>query len=142
MLACPPEAAPPPADANGLEAGSVRVRLFFGDAADLDLYVTDPFQETVYFANTPARSGGALREDLRCTAAAPRTETVVFPDAPAGRYRVGVDYPERCRRAPDPIPYRIVVEADGMRRDQPGEIGFGHFEGVVIEFDVGTAPRG
>ena len=84
----PPRAAP---------AGALRVELAFGQDADLDLYVTDPLQETVYFANTPSQQGGVLLDDRRCDSPPPRIETVVFEHPPPGRYRVGVDYPRRCR---------------------------------------------
>ena len=42
-------------------AANLRIQLAFDDAADLDLYVTDPLQETVYFANTRSRSSGRAR---------------------------------------------------------------------------------
>ena len=84
---CAPRSAP----------GDLRVELVFGQGADLDLYLTDPSQETVYYANTPSQvNGGRLEADLRCDAAAPRVETIVFASAPPGRYRVGVDRAETC----------------------------------------------
>src|SRR5262245_17500983 len=88
-LAAPVRPPPPP--------GSLRVELVFGAGADLDLYLTDPSQETVYYANSPSRvNGGRLEADLRCEAAPPRVETIVFAGAPPGRYRVGVDRAETC----------------------------------------------
>ena len=125
-----PDGEPPP-------SGSLRVSLAFGDAADLDLYVTDPVQETVYYGNTPTRSGGALARDLRCDAPAPRVESVAFDEPLPGRYRVGVDYPERCRSAADPIPFVVVVDSDGRRHERRGEIELGRFLPVVLEVDVG-----
>ena len=111
------EAAPAP--------GELRVELVFGAGADLDLYVTDPAQETVYFANTPlAGSGGRLEADLRCDAAAtPRIETVVFASAPPGRYRVGVDRAGTCEAGGSAAErFLVTVEfgraaARGARRD-------------------------
>src|SRR4029453_11922130 len=96
-LACAsalPKPAPPPtwtealsARAAALEAklatapraagGELVVRLAFEPGADLDLSVSDPRDETIYYANTPARSGGALDADQRCGAEpAERIETV------------------------------------------------------------------
>ena len=118
-------------------AGTLRVQLFFGAGADLDLYVTDPRQETVYFANTPSASGGALESDLRCGDPAERIERVRFTDPPPGRYRVGIDYPERCGARRGPAPYRVVVEGPDLRREVRGEIDLGHFQMVVLEMEVG-----
>lgn len=118
------------------EPGALRVRLLFGADADLDLFVTDPRQETVYFANTPSlASGGALDADRRCDAPAPRVETVTFAAPPAGRYRVGVDYPERCGAGRAPAAYRVAAEAQGWRQERAGTIEFGRFDPAVLEFD-------
>lgn len=130
--AAQPEEPPPAAPADG----ALRIRLVFGDAADLDVYVSDPLDETVYYGNTPARSGGALLADVRCDSPPPRVETVIFARPPAGRYRVSVDYPERCRAERDPLPYRVVVEWRDRRREQRGVIELGHFAVRVLEFDV------
>ena len=100
------------------ESGSVQVRLAFGPGVDLDLYVSDPLQETVYYANTPSESGGHLDGDRRCdseTGSEPRVETILFPAAPAGRYRVGVDYARRCDPDADVAPFAVSVETGGQR---------------------------
>jgi hypothetical protein len=112
---------------------ALQVTLTFGEAADLDLYVTDPLQETVYYANSPSRSGGVLESDRRCDALAPRVEVVRFEWPPAGRYRVGVDYPERCRAARDSMPFLVVVDAHGQRHERRGTIELGHFLPIVVE---------
>lgn len=117
------------------------VRLVFGDAADLDLFVTDPLQETVYFGNTPTRAGGALDRDLRCDAPVPRVETVTFEAPPPGRYRVGVDHPRRCNGGRDPAPFAVEVLADGRelaRRE--GEIPLSRFESKVLELELPAPP--
>jgi hypothetical protein len=129
------ETPPPP--------GAVVVRLAFGDAADLDLYVTGPLAETVYFANTPTRVGGRLERDLRCGAGPRRIEQVVYPDPVAGPYRVGVDFPERCDGARDPVAF--VVEARGAAgvERRSGRIAPGEFEPIVLEWiepAAGPAP--
>jgi hypothetical protein len=116
--------------------GALRVRLAFGSEADLDLYVTDPAYETVYFANTPARSGGRLERDLRCDAPQPRVETVAFEQAPAGRYRVGVDFPERCDGGDDPVAFVVVVESGERRELRRRTIAPGHFVPIVLELDL------
>ena len=109
------------------------MRLAFGADADLDLYVTDPRQETVYFANSPSRSGGALSQDLRCGSPGPRIEVVRFSEPETGSYRVGVDYPEHCRGTGEPAAYALVVECNGQTQERAGVIELLHFEPVVIE---------
>ncbi len=116
--------------------GLLRVRLVFGEAADLDLYVTDPNQETVYFANTPSVSGGALEEDLRCDAASPRVETVRFPRPLPGRYRIGIDYPKRCGVVRAAVPFSVVVERGPLHKESSGEITLGHFRANVLEIEL------
>ena len=116
----------------------------FGAGSDLDLYVTDPAQETVYFANTPSRgSAGHLEADLRCDAVAtPRIETIVFESAPAGRYRVGVDRAQTCdggSRAAEP--FLIAVEFAGQRREVRGEILGERFLPSVLEIELPERDR-
>jgi hypothetical protein len=131
-----PPATPPEPEVDALIPGTVRVRLVFGAEADLDLYVTDPLMETVYFANTPTRSGGAISSDQRCESPAPRIEEVTFRQAPAGRYRIGVDFPRRCRLGVRTVPYLVIVEDGAQRVEQRGEIHFAHFEPRVLEIDL------
>ena len=127
----PPVRSPP-------AAGELRVELVFGAGADLDLYLTDPSQETVYYANSPSRvNGGRLEADLRCEAAAPRVESVVFASAPPGRYRVGVDRAETCPGGAAVELFLVTVEAPGgERRELRGEIARGRFLARVLEFTL------
>jgi len=114
------------------------VRLAFDAGADLDLYVTGPDLETVYFANTPSKLGGELEQDFRCdTPPGPRVEVVRFHDARPGRYRVGVDYPEHCAPPASPAPYTLEVRVDGRSERGTGLSSLGEFEPVVLEFEYG-----
>jgi hypothetical protein len=122
-------------DIDPLQEG-LRVRLVFGETADLDLYVTDPLQETVYFANNPTRSGGSLDIDARCGAAGLRVETVTFVDPPPGRYRIGVDFPERCDGRDRPVPFLVTVQHGSVRREQRGTIPLQRFQPIVLEEDL------
>ena len=114
---------------------AVVVRLAFGAAADLDLFVSDPRHETVYFANKRARSGGRLAADLRCDAPAPRIETVRFENALPGRYRIGIDHPVAC--SDDPAAAVFVVEwpSDGQIQRARGSVAPLVFDSIVQEFD-------
>jgi len=131
-------AEPAPAElSNGL-----LVRLAFDDVADLDLFVTDPSQESAYFANSPTRSGGRLLDDRRCDDPSPRVEAIHFPEPIAGRYRVGVDFHGRCEEssasgdAKKEGLYSIRVEEGGRTMERSGMLTPGNFEIIVIEFDV------
>ena len=124
-----------PADAGERD---LVVRLAFGAEGDVDLYVTDPLLETVYFANREARSGGGIAQDVRCDAPAPRLEEVRFADPLPGRYRVGVDHPRRCDGGRDPVAYAVSVAAPGLWYETRGAIGVSVFEVIALEFDVGA----
>jgi hypothetical protein len=124
------------AEAVAPEADLLRVRLAFGSRADLDLYVTDPAQETAYFANSPTKLGAELAEDVRCGAPAPRIETIALASPPPGRYRVGVDYPEACSRDRGPVAFVVYLEAGGRRMSRRGSIAPGEFLAIVMEVDV------
>ena len=126
------EESPPPA----VPTDDVRVDLVFGASADLDLFVTDPMHEEVYFANSPSRLGGTFGTDRRCDDPEPRIETVRFAPAPPGKYRVSVDFPIRCDPDVDEAPYTVVFEANGRRRTVEGTAQFGRLEHIVVEFEV------
>ncbi len=125
------------AEAPSAPDGTLRVRLAFEDAVDLDLFVSDPLQETVYFANDRSGSGGVLEEDMRCEIPGPRIESVSWNPPIAGRYRVGVDFPRRCDGGTGgPAPFAIAVERGGSRTLQRGVIEAGIFLPIVDRFDV------
>lgn len=120
-----------------LEAdGSLRVRLAFGAGADLDLYVTDPRDETIYFANERAAAGGRLVADARCGSPSPRIEEVAFAAPLAGRYRVGVDYMvyrEECGAQPRVLAYVVAVDTPSGRRLERGLARRGIFDAKKLE---------
>lgn len=137
LLACTTPGPAPSPEPRALAEGELRVRLGFGADADLDLYVTDPADETVYYGNTPSRHGGVLVEDLRCDAPTPRFEEVSFRSAPAGRYRVGVDHPARCRAGRRAVPFVVLVESGEQRFERRGEVPLGVFLPIVLELEIG-----
>jgi hypothetical protein len=141
VLACAsPEALPESPAPQERGAQALRVRLVFGEEADLDLYVTDPKFETVYFGNNPSHGGGVLSQDQRCGDPTARVESVTFAEAKPGLYRVGVAFARRCKRVRGPVPFRLEVDVDveseHWRREQEGKIDAGAFLPVVMEFDL------
>lgn len=120
-------------------AGALRFSLAFGTAADLDLFVTGPNHESVYFANTPSAIGGALEADLGCGVTTPRIETVTFADPPSGSYRVAVDFPNRCDERNDAVPFAVLVQRGGaaILAATRGAIRPGEFLTIVLETATG-----
>jgi hypothetical protein len=124
-----------------VESG-LRVLLAFGSGADLDLYVTDPLEETVYFANSPSASGGRLDADLRCDSpgGGDRIEVVRFAAPIAGRYRVGLDHPEGCGAA-RPAGFALAVVREGAVEIHSGSLRPLEFRLAALDFEVqGSAP--
>lgn len=135
-IAQAPRSQPEREPANAHDPAALKVRLHFGSEAGLDLHVTDPKQETVYFGNSPSLGGGVLERDLRCNDPAPRTELVTFATPEPGRYRVGVDFITTCRRLRDPIPFEIeVIRGEVLQRIE-NEISPGRFRHIVLEFEI------
>ena len=125
-------------DKQGTLRSGVVVQLAFGKEADLDLYVTDPLLDTVYFARHESRTGGRIEADVLCETPGSRVEEVRF-DAPwPGRYRVGIDHPRRCDGAKRPAPaaYAVTAYADGKTYRASGSVALEQFAVVVLEFDV------
>jgi len=120
--------------------GQLEIQLHFGEPADLDLFVTDPDAETVYFGNNPSRGGGQLDADLRCDAGPERVETIRFARPDPGRYRVGVEYNRSCRFRRSPAPYRVEIRGDALQLEREGEISPGRFEPIVLEFEYDPQP--
>ncbi len=120
--------------------GELRVRMAFGGFADLDLYVTDTLEETVYFARRESRTGGRLERDARCGERTPRVETARFPAAARGLYRIGVDYAEPCADNAMPVAFVIQVEYGGQRWVRMRRIEPKRFESQVWEFEIAELP--
>ena len=121
-------------------AAGLHVLLTWSAPVDLDLYLTDPTSETVYFANNPSHSGARLVRDTRCGDVQAEDgafmELAYVPEPRAGRYRAGVDFIERCSAAAQPVSYRVVAELGGARRETTGVIELEKFQPIALEFDI------
>ena len=110
-------APPPSASVTPHEGEGLRVALLWDAPADLDLYVTTPLGETVYYANPH----DAFVRDARCAdRAAEHVEEARWRSPAPGRYRIGVDFPEACADRIEEAAYRVVVDANGRREDRTG----------------------
>jgi hypothetical protein len=64
-------------------------------------------------------------------------ETIAFPHAAPGRYRVGVDFMIRCTRSVESARYELIAELPGRPPiHQRGEARFGAFASRSLEFEV------
>ena len=135
---------PPPTLPPAASASELTVLLGWSAPVDLDLYLTDPTSETVYFANSPSRSGARLLTDARCPDAAkpsdPLIEAASMPEPLPGRYRVGVDFIDACGAPAGPVTFRVVVDYGGARREAIGTIQLEHFQPTVLEFELQRSP--
>src|SRR5262249_11501067 len=123
----------PPAPPAGDEGGLV-VRLLWSDPVDLDLYVTTPRGETIYYANP----GGVFVRDARCAdgTGATHVEEARWRMPEPGRYRIGVDFPGPCTEGIRAAPYRLAVDAGGRRLEQTGTARWLVREPSVMGIDV------
>ncbi len=86
---------------NGVTVGTgdVRVTLTWDTGADLDVHVTDPAGEEIFFGNRRSASGGELDVDANAgCSSGPAVENVFWPtgEAPTGVYRVSVHQFSSC----------------------------------------------
>ena len=86
-----------------LGTGDVRVTLTWQSTADLDLWVTDPYEERIFWGYRESSSGGLLDADDRCTdhgfdGIPGGPENIYWPygSAPYGTYIVEVNYYAAC----------------------------------------------
>lgn len=90
-------------DGCGFQSGQIQINLAWGTGADLDLYVTDPFGETINYRSRTSGSGGALDVDARgACGRGGETYTVenvywATQTPPSGRYQIDVHNYSQCR---------------------------------------------
>lgn len=139
LVACAARTPPPPIVPPVAPTGALQVTLAWSAPVDLDLFLTDPAGEALYFANNPTRAGARLASDARCAAlaaGAPAREVAVVAAPAAGRWRVGVDFMDACGTGRETVPFRVAVDLGGARRAVAGEARAGRFAIVVVEFGV------
>jgi hypothetical protein len=125
---------------EGLGTGDVQVTLRWWSTVDLDLSVTDPAGERIYFSHPDSASGGRLDRDANypCdTATGSPVENVFWPPggAPAGDYLVTVTYQTSCgdRGSQD---YELIVRLDGDTvQHVRSTISYGQNIGLDLSFE-------
>lgn len=100
----------------GWESGQIQITMWWETGADIDLYVTDPFGETISYSHRQTSSGGALDHDARgaCVPGGDTIENVYWtsPTPPRGTYQVEAHYWGSCGVA-GPTPVQISVSVGG-----------------------------
>lgn len=117
--------------------GDVEVALNMTESTDLDLYVTDPTGNTIYYGNTQGVTGGHL--DLDANAACSgnmgvNTEHVFWHQGRAARgtYTVRVAHFESCIQG-RPVDYRVTVRSCGETVVLSGRFtGFGESSSCLV----------
>lgn len=142
LASCGPRSsppAPPPPAAPMDAAGGLRVSLLWSAPVDLDLYLTDPTWETLYFANNPTRAGAKLERDARCDTLAPTppfVERALLAEPSAGPYRIGVHFIDACGAAADSASFRLVVDLEGRRVERVLTVDRDEFRVIALEFEL------
>ena len=95
--------------------GDVQVNVTWDLDVDVDLHVLDPSGEEIYYGNDMSTSGGTLDLDSNagCNLDHVKAENITWPvgGAPAGTYKVLVDYFEACTTGP--VNYVVTVNVKG-----------------------------
>jgi len=94
-------------------SGDVQVSVAWDAPTDVDLHVTDPSGEEIYFAHKTSASGGNLDLDSNaaCTIDHVNNENVVWPtgSAPSGTYTVQLVYWSACSQPQSNYTVTVVV---------------------------------
>lgn len=89
-----------PVENTPTEGDKLLVTIQWNSRVDLDLFLTGPAGETIYFGNRKARAGYMMQQESDCktisATSKPYRETALIPAARVGRYRVSVDYILSC----------------------------------------------
>jgi len=132
-----PRVVPPPAPILG--TGDVQATLTWDSANDLDLWVTDPAGETIYWDHLTSASDGRLDVDANANCREATTspvENIFWPtgDAPSGSYTVFVYYYKQCEtNAPTSFHVRLLV--DGQVSEYDGTVAAEKDDRVVTAFE-------
>ena len=123
----PPAPIPPTPTATriaDLQTGDVQVTLIWNTTDDLDLWVTDPSGESIYYQHEYSASGGELDVDANvgCGTTQP-VENIYWPTggAPQGQYLVEVQFYNQCGEV-SPTDYQVKLLVDGEVSEFSGRI--------------------
>ena len=97
----------------GYQSGQIQVTVAWNGSSDIDLHVTDPQGEEIYFGHRQSASGGQLDHDANaaCNASQPTVENVYWsnPNPPRGQYNARVVAYAMCSTPQMPVTLSISV---------------------------------
>ncbi len=97
----------------GYSGGNIQVTAAWQTSSDIDLHVTDPMGEEVYYGHRQSASGGRLDHDANaaCSVAPPTVENVYWasPTPPRGTYQARVVSYDQCGSPNTPTTLSISV---------------------------------
>lgn len=117
-----------------LGTGDVQVTLLWDSVNDLDLWVTDPAGETIYFDHKYSASNGELDVDANPACNNKTTtpvENIFWPSngAPRGMYQVSVHFFKVCQPdARTPFTVRLLVNGETQTFEDVAEVENGLME--------------
>ncbi len=124
-----------PIDVTPVNSGELQVSLTWDTSADMDLYVTEPGGETIFWGYTEAESGGTLDLDgnAACEVADERNENIYWPagTAASGEYLVEVVQFDPCNTA-DRTNWRVTVLANGQPTVYSGSVNPDDLDAVEV----------
>ena len=132
---------PSNSEEQALGTGDVQVTLRWQTVDDLDLWVTDPNGEAIFFNHPSSESGGQLDVDANANCVDPVShpvENIFWPyqGAPSGHYRVEVMYYAHCRSGEEtPVSFHVRVLVDGQVREFDGQVATVGEKVLIFEFD-------
>ena len=103
----------------GYASGSIQITLSWDTGADLDLHVTDPNGDTLYFDRPRVRSGGFLDHDATGVCVTDTGNNGIenaywnSSDPPPGDYQVEVHYYRECGSAGGPTHATVSIAIGG-----------------------------
>jgi uncharacterized protein YfaP (DUF2135 family) len=104
----------------GYSSGNIQITLAWQGGADIDLYVTDPANETINYQHTRVSSGGHLDHDgrgaCRPAEAGNTVENVYWesPQPPSGTYQVKLHYYGECNSNAGPTTTTLSISVGGQ----------------------------
>jgi hypothetical protein len=109
--------------------GRIQIELTWDGNADLDLHVSDPYGETLYYFHPSSQSGGRFEDDRECYNNNGQPERIIYNDgsAAAGAYQISIHYFRPCGEAAD-VHWNLSVTADNRSQNYSGTIKPGEYQ--------------
>lgn len=128
---------------EGAQSGDVQISLIWNNYNDLDLHVTCPSGEKIYFGHRNSDCGGVLDVDMNVSPTSQEpVENVYWPPngAPHGRYKVEVVHFKNHGRqgCGDPTNFKVAVSIGGSVQEFTGSVRTKETK-LVHEFDLDSS---